>query len=155
MKKFAIVFAFIFAFALFADEGAGVGIWFDSNKSKIEGIGLGLPVIKNSETEGASLALCGNHIGKMEGFSFAFLGFNYAARLEGMQLAFVNIHDGQDGDIALQWGFYNQSARKGVQIGFINNGENDAIFQLGLININKNGLFPVMIFVNFSKNFFD
>ena len=76
-------------------------------------------------------------------------------RFEKPVLAFVNMHKGQHGDFALQWGFYNQSAENGVQIGVLNNGQNNATFQLGLININKNGLLPVMIFVNFGKDLFD
>ena len=138
-----------------AGEAFGYGIWFDTSASNIEGVGLGLPVIGNSSTEGASLALCGNNVKKMEGFQFAFIGFNYAKSIEGAQLAFVNMHEGQHGDFALQWGFYNQSAENGVQIGFLNNALNNATFQLGLININKNGLLPIMVFVNFGKNLFD
>ena len=138
-----------------AGEAFGYGIWFDASENNIEGLGLGLPVIGNNSTEGASLALCGNNVKRMEGFQFAFLGFNYAKSMEGAQLAFVNMLEGQHGDFALQWGFYNQSAKNGVQIGFLNNAQDNATFQLGLININKNGFFPIMIFVNFGKNLFD
>ena len=133
-----------------ADDSFGFGVWFNSSVSNIEGLALGVPVIGNNSTEGASLAICGNHTGKMEGLQFAFIGFNYARALEGVQLAFVNLHDGQSGDLALQWGFFNQSGKGGIQIGFLNNGKNNALFQLGLININKNGWLPVMIFVNFA-----
>ena len=161
MKKFlAAVFAAVMTIAcVSADDGFCLGVWFDvpgniAGKS-IEGIGLGLPVVANRSTEGASLAFCGNNQQKMEGLQFALFGFNYARSLEGVQLGFVNMHRGQHGDFAMQWGFYNQSAENGVQIGFCNNASNNATFQLGLININKNGLLPIMIFVNFGKDLFD
>lgn len=138
-----------------ADEEFGFGVWFDSSENNIEGLGLGLPVIGNKTTDGVSLAICGNKVQKMNGFQFAWLGFNYADSLEGVQLAFINMLRKQHGEFALQWGFYNQSAENGIQIGFLNNAQNNATFQLGLININKNGLLPVMIFVNFGKDLFD
>ena len=142
-----------------ADDGFGFGVWFDVpsriGSKSVEGIGLGIPVMANSKTEGASLALCGNNVQKMEGFQFALFGFNYAKRLEGVQLAFVNMFRSQHDEFALQWGFYNQAGENGVQIGFLNNGQNNAAFQLGLININKNGLLPIMIFVNFGRDLFD
>ncbi len=161
MKKiFAVmVFAVACVFGAYADEECAAGVWFDLpgniSRMDIDGIGFGLPVIANDETDGASLALCGNHVQKMTGFQFAFLGFNFARSLEGVQLAFVNMFRKQHGDFGMQWGFYNQAGENGIQIGFLNNGQNNASFQLGLININKNGLLPVMIFVNFGRNLFD
>lgn len=161
MKKI-FVLCVMFACALLpavADDGFGLGVWFDVpgriGSKSIEGIGLGLPVIANSKTEGASLALCGNNVQKMEGFQFALFGFNYARSIEGVQIGFVNMPRSQHDEFALQWGFYNQSGENGVQVGFLNNAQNNATFQLGLININKNGLLPIMIFVNFGRDLFD
>ena len=157
MLAVALISASIFN--LMADDGAGFGVWFNVPKNisakNIDGIGLGLPVIANNTTEGASLALCGNNVQKMDGFQFALFGFNYARSLEGAQLAFINMCRAQHGEFALQWGFFNQSGENGIQIGVLNHGKNNATFQLGLININKNGLLPVMIFVNFGRNLFD
>ena len=116
MKKVlvAVFAAAVTIFNVCADDGFGLGVWFDVPdniaRKSIEGVGLGLPVIANRDTEGASLALCGNNQQKMDGFQFALFGFNYARSLEGVQLAFINMHRGQHGDFALQWGFYNQSA---------------------------------------------
>ena len=154
-----LAFACAAIFSLRADDGAGCGVWFDVPKNisgkSIDGIGIGLPLIANQSTEGASLALCGNNVQKMEGFQFALFGFNYARSLEGAQIAFVNMCRAQHGEFALQWGFFNQSGENGIQVGVLNHGKNNASFQLGLININKNGLLPVMIFVNFGRNLFD
>ena len=157
MKRVALICLLAVAglFTAAADDEFGFGVWFNSSRSNIDGVGLGVPVIGNRKTEGASLALCGNKVHNMEGFQLALLGFNYADRLEGVQLSFINMLNRQCGDFALQLGFYNQSAENGIQIGFLNNAKDNASFQLGLININKNGLLPVMIFVNFDKDFFD
>ena len=161
MKKMmlALLIAGFCGLNLSANDGFGCGVWFNLPKkvssSSIDGIGLGLPVIANAKTHGASLALCGNNVQKMDGLQFALIGFNYARTIEGVQLGFINMLRAQHGKYALQWGFYNQSGENGIQIGCINNGQNNATFQLGLINLNKNGLLPVMIFVNFGKDFFD
>ncbi len=157
MQKFMIaILVFISGtVSLIAGEAAAAGIWFDSTASNVEGIGFGIPVIGTETTEGASLALCGNHTEKMDGLQFALFGFNFSESLEGAQVAFVNIQEEQHGDFALQWGFYNQAGENGIQIGFLNNASNNASFQLGLLNINKNGLLPVMLFINFGSDIFD
>ena len=54
-----------------------------------------------------------------------------------------------------QVGLVNQSAKGGVQFGLINNCNDNAQFQCGLININKNGWLPFMIFVNFGSAVFE
>ena len=47
------------------------------------------------------------------------------------------------------------SISKGVfQLGFFNNCYDDAMFQVGLIKINKNGWLPFMVFVNFGSDTF-
>lgn len=161
MKKIfiACVLGLACMLQLAADDGFGLGVWFDVPSriggKAIEGVGLGLPVIANRETEGASLALCGNNVQAMEGLQLALFGFNYARSLEGVQLGFVNMLRAQSGDYALQLGFFNQSGENGVQLGFFNQAQNNATLQLGLININKNGLLPIMIFVNFGRDLFD
>lgn len=160
MKKWMIVLlAAVLALPMMADESVAVGFWKDCpnriGSTDVDGLGVGLPVIYNRDMEGASLALCGNISRKVSGFQGVWIGVNMADSLYGLQLGMVNIQKGQHDDAAVQWGFYNQAGKNGVQIGFINNGENNATFQLGLVNINKNGLLPVMIFVNFGSDLFD
>jgi hypothetical protein len=161
MKKFLIAVVVLFAVlgVVRADESIGCGFWFDSPnniaRTNIEGLGVGLPVIASANMEGASLAICGNDQDRVSGLQFALFGYNYAKSLEGVQLAFVNIQDGQHGEFAFQWGAYNQAAKNGIQIGLINHGQNNATFQFGLLNINKGGLLPIMIFVNFGRDLFD
>ena len=161
MKKFTVILVAMAVLSLnaMADTGCGWGVWFDVPKSvsntDVDGIGLGLPLIANRSTEGLSLALIGNNVQKLEGLQFAFFGFNYAKTMEGAQVGFVNLNRGQHGDCAVQIGCFNQSGKNGVQLGFINNGKDNATFQLGFLNINKNGLLPVMIFINFGTGLFD
>ena len=161
MKKILVIMAAAFCtiFSAAAMDDFSFGVWYDLPGSissrKIDGVALGLPVVANARTEGASLALCGNHTQNMDGFQFALLGYNNAVNFEGVQLALVNIFRNQRDEFAMQWGFYNQAGENGIQLGVFNHAKNNASFQLGLININKNGLLPVMIFVNFGKDLFD
>ncbi|MBO5924514.1 MAG: hypothetical protein J6Q81_08365, partial [Lentisphaeria bacterium] len=85
MKRVALIclLTVVSMFTAAADDEFGFGVWFNSSRSNIDGVGLGVPVIGNRKTEGASLALCGNKVHNMEGFQLALLGFNYADRLEG------------------------------------------------------------------------
>lgn len=160
MKKilFALFAAFL-ALPLSADQPLALGVWKDCpariGSTDVDGLGIGLPVIDNRNTEGASLALCGNISRKVSGFQGVLIGVNIAESFYGVQLGMVNILKRQHDDAAIQLGFYNQSGKNGVQLGFLNNGGDNATFQFGLININKNGLLPVMIFLNFGRDLFD
>jgi hypothetical protein len=161
MKKFfaVMVLGALVAVNAFADENAAIGFWFDAPKgissTNVDGIGLGVPVIANKNLRGASLALCGNDSATVSGVQAVLFGYNSAKSMYGLQWGIVNMIEKQHDDFALQLGFFNHSKEQGVQLGFINCGENNATFQLGLVNINKNGFFPIMIFVNFSKDLFD
>lgn len=134
------------------------GFWFDVpesiTNSDIEGVRFGLPFsASNAEVEGAELSLFYSGTHHVEGLKFTLFGVNYSETLHGAELAFLNM---TKRDLSgLQWGFINHSGADGIQIGFVNNCDNDALFQLGLININKNGWLPVMIFFNFGSDLFD
>ncbi len=157
MKLFATALLSVFALqSVMAD--ADCGFWFDVpdeiTYSSIEGVRFGLPLaVSNGKVEGAELALCYSGSRDVEGLKFTLFGINRSRTLEGAELAFVNIVDGELS--GLQWGFFNHSGEDGIQIGFINNCDDDAIFQLGLLNINKNGWLPAMIFINFGSELFD
>ena len=161
MKKIfvAMLLLGVLCASLKAADGFGWGVWYDVpdyvSSQKVEGITLGVPVMANDYTHGVALALCGNNTQRMDGFQGALFGFNFARSLEGVQLGFANIHHGQHGEFAVQVGGFNLSSENGVQVGFFNQSKNNATFQLGLININKNGWLPIMIFVNFSRELFD
>ncbi len=161
MKKilFALVVVFLSVTVVKAEESFACGFWIDAPAAignvDIEGLGVGLPLLGNGDLEGASLSFCGNDQNRVSGLQWAFIGYNYAKSLEGVQMGFINVQDGQHGDFSFQLGAYNQAKQNGIQFGLINNGQNNATFQLGLLNINKGGLIPVMVFVNFGADLFD
>ena len=160
MKKILLltVAVFTLTFPLAADDPIGLGILFSlpeaTTKQHIRGLGIGLPIIANEQTKGLSLALCGNHTQYATGVQATFFGYNYAKSFYGVQLSFLNVQKEQHGDFATQVGFVNLADENGVQLGFVNVANNNATFQFGLINVNNGGLLPIMIFVNFGKNFF-
>lgn len=143
--------------AVAEEDGVKVGFWFDApagiSKETVKGVSFGIPVCSMNRIRGAELSLIGSATNYVRGFQYAWIGFNRAKTLRGCQLAFVNLIEEREDKGGVQVGFYNQCARRGIQIGFINNNRNNAKFQFGLVNINENGWLPVMIFVNFGKSF--
>ena len=101
---------------------------------------------------GSNIVLKGIDLHITSGEIFALLGVNNAEKLSGGALALVNLTQQLNG---AQVGLVNQSAKGGVQFGLINNCDDNAQFQCGLININKNGWLPFMIFVNFGSAVFE
>ncbi len=161
MKKiYLLLLCAILALPMMADDdGVVVTFWFDAPKSavnkNVDGLKLGIPLgVGKADVDGAELSLFYSQARRMRGFQYAWIGLNNSERLTGAQLAFLNFIGTEAVKTGVQVGFYNQSKKDGIQIGFVNNGQNNATFQFGLININQNGLFPVMIFVNFAKDFF-
>lgn len=140
--------------AVAADEAkADIGVWTDvpagiENKS-ITGARFGLPC---SISNGGEFSIFYSGTRYMEGIKFTLLGVNNAEKLSGGALALVNLTQQLNG---AQVGLVNQSAKGGVQFGLINNCNDNAQFQCGLININKNGWLPFMIFVNFGSAVFE
>ena len=163
MKKsrlFAVVFAVFAIFTVCADESnVMAGFWFDSPRSvkgrSVEGLAIGLPVYDGNEVEGATLSLIGSRLREVDGFQGTLIGFTKTKLLSGAQLSFANFVDSNARDEGVQIGLYNQSRRGGIQVGLINNCQDNASVQVGLVNVNKNGLFPVMLFVNFDRDIFD
>ncbi len=162
MKKvmIALVLAVFTALPVLATESSfALGVWYDCPENigttDVEGLCVGVPLIANGEVEGASVALIGNRSREVSGLQFALIGFNFAESLYGIQLGLLNFQGGQHDDFTAQLGFYNQAEENGLQLGFINNSRNNATFQLGFININKRGFFPVMLLVNFGSDLFD
>ena len=136
---------------------ADIGVWTDvpagiENKS-INGARFGLPCsISNGSVNGGEFSIFYSGTRYLEGIKFTLLGVNNAEELNGGALALVNLTQQLNG---AQVGLVNQSARGGVQFGLVNNCNDNAQFQCGLININKNGWLPFMIFVNFGSAVFE
>ena len=142
--------------AVAADEAkADIGVWTNvpagiENKS-ITGVRFGLPCsISNGTVKGAELSIFFS--GTRNAFKFAWIGATWAETLKGGALACVNI--AEERLAGIQVGAVNLSGKGGFQLGFFNNCDDDAKFQLGLININKNGWLPFMVFVNFGSDTF-
>ena len=157
--KSILLAAFLFAgAAAAADEAkADIGVWTNvpagiENKS-ISGVRFGLPCsISNGTVKGAELSIFFSGTSYMEGIKFTLLGANDAEKLNGGALALVNLTRQQlDG---AQVGLVNYSAKGGVQFGLVNGCADNAQFQCGLININKNGWLPFTILVNFGSGVF-
>lgn len=158
-RKALLVFAMVFGMTLgaMAAEQGGVhfGFWYGAPRSvrtsDLKGVGIGLPIYAGQKVDGAALSIIGNSNETAKGFQGAWLAYNTADYLIGCQLAIVNFVKDATLGTAFQIGFYNQCEKRGIQIGLVNNGRDNAIFQFGLININRHGAIPFMVFFNFGK----
>lgn len=139
-KQLFILIASLFTAVLAAAPGE-IGFWFDPPEKmvskEIEGLAVGLPVFDGNEIEGASFALCASIFKSAEGLQATLLGFNSADSMDGIQISFVNLIKKHVSEAAVQLGIVNYSTGNTLQI--------------GLVNINKDGLLPVMILFNLSK----
>ena len=155
--KFTFVLAGLLGL-IFAAQAVpvGVGFWYHApariQKQKVTAVAFGIPVYNGYSVKGASLSIIGNHSRYVNGFQFPLYGYNVADNIIGAQLGFVNIiNNPVKRKPAFQIGFYNQSPGRVFQFGWVNNGQDNAKLQIGLININKNGWLPFMVFFNFGR----
>lgn len=128
----------------------------DSIDRSIVGIRFGLPCsISRGFVEGAELSLCYSATRNVDGFKFALLGVNSGERLDGAALALVNFTDIELEGV--QIGLCNSAgnAEDGIQIGLFNCSSDRAGLQIGLLNYNKNGWFPLLPLVNFANDLDD
>ena len=77
------------------------------------------------------------------------LGISQAelARRINVSRASVNMAE-KNAEDGVQVSLFNVSNRGGIQIGLANNCSDNAEFQLGLFNYNRNGWLPFMVFFN-------
>lgn len=136
-----------------ADIGVWAGVPAGIENKSITGARFGLPFsISNGSVDGGEFSIFYSGTSYMEGIKFTLLGANDAEKLNGGALALVNLTRRQlDG---AQVGLVNYSAKGGVQFGLVNGCADNAQFQCGLININKNGWLPFTILVNFGSGVF-
>lgn len=151
----AMVLGMTFGVAAADQGGVHFGFWFHAPRSlstsDLSGVGIGLPIYAGQKVDGAALSIIGNSDETAIGFQGSWLAFNSADYLTGCQLAFVNFVRESAVNTAFQIGIYNQCEKRGVQIGLVNNARDNAIFQFGLININRHGAMPFMVFFNFQR----
>ena len=160
MKKMLLAGLLVFSSVLLsaAEESFQVGFWFgvpaETVRSDVEGIKLGIPVSSGEgKVAGAELSILCSATKHLTGFQWAWFGLTSTNDLKGVQLSFLNLSNRLSE--GLQLGILNHSAKRGFQWGLINHRSNNARFQLGLINVNKDGWLPIMIFVNFGKGTFE
>ncbi len=158
MRRFKIMLLLVGAVIGFtAAAEVDFGIWKDVpagiEHANVEGVRFGLPfAISSGKVEGAELSIFFSGTSRVEGLKFILFGANHGSRLEGGSIGLLNIAEERlDG---IQIGAINSSGHGGIQLGCLNHCDDDALFQLGLLNINRNGWLPVMIFFNFGSKVF-
>ncbi|OQA82161.1 MAG: hypothetical protein BWY31_03355 [Lentisphaerae bacterium ADurb.Bin242] len=158
-RKTFFILAMVLGMALGATavEQGGIhfGFWYRAPGSVVDsdlkGVGIGLPIYAGKKVDGAALSIIANSNETVNGFQGSWLAYNIADTMAGCQLAFVNLIQKIAEGPTFQIGFYNQCETRGIQIGLVNNGRDNAIFQWGLVNINRHGAMPFMILFNFGK----
>ncbi len=158
-RKALLVLAMVFGMTLgaMAVEQGGIhfGFWYGAphsvRNSELHGVGIGIPIYAGKKVDGGAFSILANSNVDVNGVQGAWFAYNQADTLTGAQASIVNLILKKAENFALQLGVYNQCEKRGVQIGLVNNGRDNAIFQLGLVNINQNGAMPFMILFNFGK----
>ena len=154
-KLFAAFCAVVMTGSLWASGDVDYGMFKNIPETiaakSVIGARFGLPCsISSGMVEGGEFSLCYSATDRVYGFKYALLGVNNGSVIDGAEVAFVNFANKLLKGV--QVGFYNSSAAGGVQIGLVNTCDNDAAFQLGLINVNKNGWLPFMLFFNLGSD---
>lgn len=114
----------------------------------------GLPLaVSSGKVDGAELSILYSGTREVTGIKYSLLGVNNGEKLEGVSVGLFN-NSGATVD-SIQLGLVNNSGKGGIQLGLVNNNDDDALFQLGLVNFNKNGWLPVMLFFNIGSQAFE
>ena len=140
----------------------GVDVGIGSNTDSVYGLQWDLLIGKVGELRGVNEALGFAKVEEGYGINSAWI-YARSDKFYGVQGAIVDINDGHFGGaqfgivnfahgtlIGAQFGIYNQvEDLHGVQLGFVNNARHISKgLQVGIVNIAKNGWFPVMVLVN-------
>lgn len=143
-----------FRFALLYGEnddmdGLDLGVLSVNESSTLSGVAMvfGVHKLTGGMEGGAAFSLVNVHGGDDAGLNAAFI--NIVENVEdGLNFGFVNI---AGGTTLVDIGGFNMASRSTAQVGFINVTDEITGFQLGFLNIAKNGFFPVFPFFNFPK----
>ena len=129
-------------------EGLDMGLLSLSETETLSGVQLilGLGKVNGDMKGGAAFSLVNIHNGNDSGLNAAFINKVNNAE-EAVGIGFVNIASGQT---MLDIGGLNMSKSSTAQLGFINVTDEIRGFQLGFINVAKNGFLPVFPFFNFA-----
>ncbi len=128
-----------------------IGTLANLSLGKVTGIEVaGLWNQVNQDLKGIQVSGIANRVcGDMTGLQVAGItNYNGAAEIIGLQIAAVNINQGET--TGLQFGIFNQAeSMSGVQIGIFNLANNFYGMQLGLCNLIRQSPLPFMVFLNF------
>lgn len=170
MKKIAVLLAAVLCAApVFAGDGGIIklSLWgkaavaAPNNIDHVTGIGIGIGST-TEHVDGVQWDLVWSEAGLVHGVNSAYIVAK-SDEIVGVQSGLVTINESKvtgihgglvslsNGEVyGLQYGFFTKVGDlHGAQIGFVNYAENISKgLQVGLVNIAKNGWFPVMIIVN-------
>lgn len=129
-------------------EGLDLGLLSISQTRHLTGVGLvmGIGMVTGDMDAGAHISLVNIHQGRDSGLNAAFINKTNNPD-NALDFGFVNIADGTS---LIDIGGLNMSGSSTVQLGFINFTERIEGFQLGFINVAKNGFLPIFPFFNFA-----
>jgi hypothetical protein len=129
-------------------RGLDLGLLSVSETQDMSGVGfvLGIGKVNGNMDSGAHFSLVNIHGGRDSGLNAAFINVTNNPD-NAVDFGFVNIAQGTS---LVDIGGLNMSARSTAQIGFINFTDRIDGFQLGFINVAKNGFLPVFPFFNFA-----
>jgi hypothetical protein len=121
-------------------EGVSLGIWSENPQ---DALALGVVNGSTGASTGISLSLLANYAESYQGAHLAFVANYASARFSGLQLAGFNYAERLNG---LQLGFVNFAAAtdRGVQVGFINFMKSNQVWFTNF----PDELAPAMVFVN-------
>ena len=97
---------------------------------------------------GAAFSLVNVHAGTDSGLNAAFINVTNNPS-NAVDFGFINIAKGTS---LVDIGGLNMSSSSTAQLGFINFTDRIEGFQLGFINVAKNGFLPIFPFFNFAKD---
>ena len=129
------------------DHVTGIDIGIGSTTEHVDGVQWNFVWGEAGVVHGVNTAYIVAKSDEVIGLQGALVSIN-ESKVGGIQGGLVNLAHGEV--IGLQYGFFNKVGDlHGAQLGFINYAENISKgLHVGLVNIAKNGWFPVMVIVN-------
>lgn len=139
---------------------------YNKEKTEVRGLKLGLPMSAGQGmVHGAEISLACSDTASISGFQGSLIGVNITKKLSGAQGALIanmlrEYGEGvQFGILSFatksikgtQFGLFCYSKKtKGLQLGVVNDAEDLADFQVGILNYNKHAWIPLLPLINFS-----
>ena len=139
---------------------------YNREKTEVRGLKLGLPMSAGQGmVHGEEISLFCSDTATISGFQGSLIGVNITKKLSGAQVALVAnmLRDqGEGAQVGIlsfaakgikgvQSGLFCYSKKtEGLQLGIVNNADDIADFQVGILNYNKHAWVPLLPGINFS-----